>query len=177
MTTELFFVVTVSLFALALGAFTLFRLSKAGTESAKDNLNTLIATRKALNESVEQILNLQKENLEMNAALVSARVYIKQLLVVLDKNALEYPQPPQLLQIKIPAIQENKDRLLKAIRQHFSISELNDMMYGLGVNPEDIGGDTKNDRSLAFVIYMDSRGRRDDLLQYMKQSRPLMEWN
>jgi len=62
------------------------------------------------------------------------------------------------------------------INEHFDNGELIDLIYSLGVDPEKIMGNTRNEKSLQFVFYAQRHGRMAELLERLAELRPLVEW-
>jgi hypothetical protein len=65
-----------------------------------------------------------------------------------------------------------RDRLV----EHFSLGELNDLLFTLGVDDEDIPGRTRSDKARQLIGYFDRRGRLPDLLAACRAARPNVEW-
>lgn len=55
----------------------------------------------------------------------------------------------------------------------FSLSDIEDLATRLGINPEELAGDTLSAKCRALVAYCNQHGRFDELKQLMKMLRPL----
>jgi hypothetical protein len=62
------------------------------------------------------------------------------------------------------------------IRDYFSLEDMNDLAFEIGITPERISGDTTQVRSRNLVIYADNRGVLADLLRTCEIKRPLVDW-
>lgn len=70
--------------------------------------------------------------------------------------------------------QQEQYRKMAAIvlRERFNPRELDGIMHDLGIKPENLGGETHDERSRELVGYCDRRGRFWDLVRRGKQLRP-----
>ncbi|MCB9419671.1 MAG: hypothetical protein H6667_07695 [Ardenticatenaceae bacterium] len=62
--------------------------------------------------------------------------------------------------------------LADALEKHFSKNELDDLCFRLGVDDENVPGDTKRDKARGLVKYLDRRGRIEELIKLCQQERP-----
>lgn len=64
----------------------------------------------------------------------------------------------------------------KALVDGFSLSELRTLCVMVGVNPDEIAGDTLSARARELVIYCYRFGRLPDLLERSKELNPRLDW-
>lgn len=74
---------------------------------------------------------------------------------------------------KIP---ERRVKLRQQIVRYFNKGDLADLIYDLGVDPDDIPGTTKRDQARELILYCDKRGKMNDLLTICKEMRPHVSW-
>ena len=63
-------------------------------------------------------------------------------------------------------------QLLAKIDQMFNLTEIEEICFHLGIDHENIEGETKTGRIKNLILYLDRRGRLDDLESICKQLRP-----
>jgi len=62
--------------------------------------------------------------------------------------------------------------------EHFSLNELRDIYFDLGVDWENVvGNETKSDKSRELLTYLKRRSRVPELIKYCQKERPNTEWN
>lgn len=83
-------------------------------------------------------------------------------------NKLDFPN--------ISLLHQKKVHLAKAIEQYFNQSELRTFCYDLGVEYDNLRGETHSEKSRDFVDQMVSRGRFADLVWECKKKRPNVIW-
>lgn len=62
--------------------------------------------------------------------------------------------------------------LRKKIAAAFSLREIGDLAFDLGVDPDEVPGETATERARALVTYLQDRGRLDELVALCSESRP-----
>lgn len=68
-------------------------------------------------------------------------------------------------------------RLYQVIAEHFSLSELETLMFEVGIAAEAVaGGDTVHSRSMALVQYAARHGLLDQLVAACRRARPREVW-
>ncbi len=68
-------------------------------------------------------------------------------------------------------------QLVELLKQYFSLDEIKELCFGLGINFESIPGEnTIDSKSRELVIYMSRRGQIDALLQKLRTTRPNVTW-
>lgn len=65
-------------------------------------------------------------------------------------------------------------RLAQILRDQFSLGELQDLSYEMGVNFDDLGGSSKAGKSRELVNYVQRRGKLDELAQNVMLRRPYL---
>lgn len=67
--------------------------------------------------------------------------------------------------------------LARKIAEHFSLNELEDLCYALGVKYEELPGEkTRSAKSRELVEYMTRHGRFPELRERLQQERPRVQW-
>ena len=62
--------------------------------------------------------------------------------------------------------------------QHFSLSELQALCFGLGVQYEELGGDnTRGDKARELIAFMQRHGRLPELGAALQKARPHLDWD
>ena len=81
------------------------------------------------------------------------------------------PVSGQALQAQVDLV-ALRDKLV----EHFSLAELEDLCFQLGVDGDDIPGQTRPAKAREMVTYFDRRGRLTELLAACRQERPHVQW-
>lgn len=63
------------------------------------------------------------------------------------------------------------------IQIHFSLEEMNQLCFSLGIEPEDITGNTRAEKSREIVLYLHRRGRISELRNAVKKQRPNVDFD
>ncbi|MCB8980772.1 MAG: pentapeptide repeat-containing protein [Ardenticatenaceae bacterium] len=72
----------------------------------------------------------------------------------------------------------NLDVLRLMIINHFTISELKDLCFTLGINYESLPGEnTINDKARELITFSRRHGRLDDLVESLSEYRPRVTWS
>jgi hypothetical protein len=71
----------------------------------------------------------------------------------------------------------NRARLKELLVTHFSLDELEDIRFGLGIPDGEIVGDTKNARTRELIEYVERHDLMSELLQVCKHERPDISWS
>jgi hypothetical protein len=66
--------------------------------------------------------------------------------------------------------------LREGVIASYNLEELRTVCYDLGVEYEDLSGESKSNKVIALIEYVWRRGRLDALLDYCRQDRPLYPW-
>lgn len=61
---------------------------------------------------------------------------------------------------------------IKQISEEFSIDELDTLMLAINIKPDQIGGNTINERARELVLMTDRRGQLEQLVLAMREERP-----
>lgn len=99
-------------------------------------------------------------------------VQIRALDEKLGETAVSPTPQPQIPQ----PIQPQTIALADSIRHVFSKSELHELYFRLGINPDDIAADTLPELARELVLLMQRRGQLPALLIQLKQLRPAQNW-
>jgi outer membrane protein assembly factor BamB len=76
-----------------------------------------------------------------------------------------------------PLSWDERLRLYNLLTQHFDEEELRTLCFGLGVNYDDLRAAGRAGKARELVIYLERRGRLDELLLLCQQERPHLAWN
>lgn len=74
----------------------------------------------------------------------------------------------------MPQITPNQ--LYEALKQHFNLSELQDLSYAVHIPFEDLGGSGRADKARAMVQYAQRHVMYDELLAETQKRRPRLNW-
>ena len=67
-------------------------------------------------------------------------------------------------------------KLRKLIVSFFDISELKDLAFDLGINFDNLSGDSGKDKARELILLMERKGRLDDLIMACEENRPHIVW-
>ena len=67
-------------------------------------------------------------------------------------------------------------QIYRKMEPHFNLSDLQTLSFELGVNFEDINGQNRLEKLREFLIYIDQRGKLNDLIEKCKEARPQISW-
>ena len=73
---------------------------------------------------------------------------------------------------KRPSRTHDPVALRKKIVVAFSLREIGDLAFELGIDPDEVPGETATDRARALVTYAQDRGRLDELVALCGEKRP-----
>jgi nucleoside phosphorylase len=73
--------------------------------------------------------------------------------------------------------QVNTTALLQLLTTHFNVSELHDLCFDLGIDFEDLGGQTKSDKARELIAYARRYNRLDELISQAHSQRPQADWS
>lgn len=83
-----------------------------------------------------------------------------------------------MLESELRAQHDNQRRITTAtlIQQHFSLEELDQLIFELGLNPDDIPGDTITTRPFHLVAHCTRHHLTTRLRDLLHEKRPFLEW-
>lgn len=67
-------------------------------------------------------------------------------------------------------------KLTDQMIEYFSKDDLDDLSFRLGVAPDMIGGGNRSAKTRELVLYCAQRGRFNDLMEKLKETRPKVNW-
>jgi XTP/dITP diphosphohydrolase len=73
-------------------------------------------------------------------------------------------------------IAQNRVNFLETFIQSFSLDELDDLIFNLGLDPDEIAGRVKRERVRELILYFSRRQQMSDLLQLTRLVRPNVDW-
>lgn len=80
------------------------------------------------------------------------------------------PPPPE--ETMRPSVVPDRQALTQVIAALFNRDEIDDLAFRLGINPEELGGDTRGKRVRALVEYAERRGITEELVALARRLRP-----
>ncbi|MGD9098945.1 MAG: sigma 54-interacting transcriptional regulator [Anaerolineae bacterium] len=83
-----------------------------------------------------------------------------------EKSAFQAPSLPKARQTP------DRQRLYERLISGFDLEEINDLVFQLGLSPDDIVGDTIPVKARELVLYYQRRGRLDELQEALNRLRP-----
>jgi XTP/dITP diphosphohydrolase len=84
------------------------------------------------------------------------------------KTVLETPGAADLAQ--------NRSAFLESLTQAFSVEETDDLIFGLGFDPEEIPGKVKREKARELILFCSRRGKTAALLTACRTARPGLTW-
>ena len=81
----------------------------------------------------------------------------------------------QMSMEQMAPLSSDPNRLAEVLREQFSLGELQDLSYELGVNFEELGGGSKAGKSRELVGYLQRRGMLDQLVEDVMRRRPYLK--
>lgn len=173
----------ISFLALGIGilAVLLFLFTRFSSESATAALKTatesMAFVRSELATARVRIEQLSKRVGEAEEINYISIAYIRMLLGILVQNGIEHPtMPEQLTLYEEETGGYEIDRTPATISQHFNMEEMEMLATDLGIEPEDIAGQTRHQRAYALCDYADRHGMRSKLLRELRRLRPFVAW-
>lgn len=85
---------------------------------------------------------------------------------------------PPAQRSKRPLVRRNNGRqvdpvaLQQLIAERFSLEEINDLAFQLGIESDDLSGTTKRGKARALVEYLKDRERLEELIELVRSQRP-----
>jgi outer membrane protein assembly factor BamB/tetratricopeptide (TPR) repeat protein len=76
-----------------------------------------------------------------------------------------------------PVLRDERLRLYNLLTQHFDEEELRTLCFSLSVNYDDLRAAGRAGKARELVIYLERRGRLDELMLLCQQERPHVAWN
>lgn len=80
------------------------------------------------------------------------------------------------VQKSLPSNRNSLLTLRDNLNTYFSLSEIRTLCFDLGIDYEDLGGDSKNDKVMNLVQFMQRHGRLQELEDLVRQERPYASW-
>jgi hypothetical protein len=75
---------------------------------------------------------------------------------------------------QVAPLSSDPNRLAEVLRDQFSLGELQDLSYELGVDFEALGGESKAQKSRELILYLQRRGKLDLLVEDVMRRRPYL---
>jgi hypothetical protein len=70
----------------------------------------------------------------------------------------------------------DRSRLRDVLTTYFSNSELQSLAFDLDIDYDDLPGNTKSAKARELIVYLDRRGRLDELVRLVRIQRPNAAW-
>lgn len=71
----------------------------------------------------------------------------------------------------------NRVLLRSYLVKHFDANELKTLAYDLNINWGELAGETLSIKALSLITYMESRGQLHNLITYLEDTRPNINWS
>lgn len=72
--------------------------------------------------------------------------------------------------------EHNLGEIVKLLAQGFDLKELNGVAFELGIEPDRIPGDTREEKARELAAYCDRRNRLQVLIDHCRSQRPYLPW-
>jgi hypothetical protein len=92
-------------------------------------------------------------------------------------NLIRQMKPEGVGNIHINVRYLPRDSLVNALVSSFNRNELNVLCFSLGINDEDLPGESLTEKALGMVKYLVRRDRISDLIEQVSQFRPNVDWH
>ncbi|MCB8943257.1 MAG: non-canonical purine NTP pyrophosphatase [Ardenticatenaceae bacterium] len=73
-------------------------------------------------------------------------------------------------------VAQNRTIFLELLNQAFSVDEMDDLIFGLGFDPEEIPGKVKREKARELILFCNRRGQTAALLTACRTTRPQLAW-
>jgi hypothetical protein len=67
-------------------------------------------------------------------------------------------------------------QLLQVLVRYYNEGELRTLCFDLGIDYENLGGEGKADKARELVLYGQRYGRLDSIIDYIRRTRPHLDW-
>ncbi|MCA9936197.1 MAG: hypothetical protein H6662_15630 [Ardenticatenaceae bacterium] len=67
-------------------------------------------------------------------------------------------------------------QLASLLKQHFSVEELDEIGFELGINPDDLAGETTGERARELILHTERNNRVLPLITICQRKRPSVAW-
>jgi len=71
---------------------------------------------------------------------------------------------------------EQVAHLLHVLDRFFDAGEIEEMAFRLGIDVDNLRGETKNEKARALIAYLERRKLTDDLIDLIRSERPNLPW-
>ena len=119
-----------------------------------------------INELIELVLQ-QRPHISRDEVMQVNLSELQKLGIVQNDSSLERSEISRTI---------DRARLLEMIVDHFNIEELNELCYLLKIDFENLAGEHKRDKARELIIYLERRGRIDELFALLYEQRPNIGW-
>lgn len=114
---------------------------------------------------LDVIISVYQEMDWMGAARLSAEAVVGRLRAEMDIAVKSQELPEQEM---------SREALRRVLDDHYNIEELKDLCLTLGIDYEDIPGDTQSAKARELVLYMQRRDRLAELVEQVMRERPTL---
>lgn len=67
--------------------------------------------------------------------------------------------------------------LYAGIRDWFSVGEVDDLAFRIGLDPEELNGDSKSERCRSLVTMAEQEAKVEELISILQKERPFVDWS
>jgi hypothetical protein len=100
--------------------------------------------------------------------------------VVISTNSSSQASPPSTTETTAPPVIGAKSvdlaRLVDGMNRYFSLEEIETLAFVLGIDFDNLGGGSKGSKTRELVMFMDRRGRLEELINRLRRERPHVTW-
>ena len=127
--------------------------------------------------SHRQILKLESAAIELDRGIKILIEQLRKLNEVPDYTAITPPLKEIVSEAAALALEAGaKATLQRKIARRFSMEEIDDLAFQLGIEEGTLPGNTKIEKSTAIVQYMDRRKELNKLIEMCEELRPQEAW-
>lgn len=119
-----------------------------------------------------EIQFIEQLNSRINLAIQEWTIYIEEMKnvgVISNGAEVEIFEKIRSSGRELPALHEK-------IKKGFSLTELGELCFSLGIDNDEIPGVTKSEKSMKLLEYLSRRGRVVELIELCQKQRPHLDW-
>lgn len=101
-------------------------------------------------------------------------------LSILEESGQPISKAQQMFQQQKSVPLTTSSNIMQTLRDnmnaYFNMSEIHSLCFDLGIEFEELSGDTRSDKVKALISFMQRHGRLDELIKLVQQQRPHASW-
>lgn len=126
--------------------------------------------------TLNEAASLRKRIAELEKEMMDFRSSMARVLSELYGAVHELENWQRWNQQQEPEAIERLKAMRDCVAQHFNLSEFKTLCFDLGINHDDLEGETLNDKARELVLLLSRNGRCPELVLYCKKHRPSAEF-